>query len=91
VWTGERANDSLALAMTDAARRGWTARYVTPDGDLCQPVPLPEDFFNSVFMQCQFEFGRKLALQDESPWQEEIESLSPFELRPVTQRHPCAR
>ena len=25
VWTGERANDSLALAMTDAARRGWTA------------------------------------------------------------------
>jgi len=91
VWTGERANDSLALAMTDAARRGWTARYVKPDGDLCQPVPPPEDYFNPVFMQCQFEFGRRLALQDESPWQEGIESLSPFELRPVTQRHPCAR
>jgi hypothetical protein len=42
-------------------------------------------------MQCQFEFGRRLALQDESPWQEGIESLPPFELRPVTQRHPCAR
>jgi hypothetical protein len=42
-------------------------------------------------MQCQFEFGRQLALQDESPWQEGIESLPPFELRPVTQRHPCAR
>jgi hypothetical protein len=43
VWTGERANDSLALAMTDAARRGWTARYVAPDDDQCQPVPPPAD------------------------------------------------
>ena len=91
VWTGERANDSLALAMTDAARRGWSARYVAPDGDLCQPVPPPEDYFNSVFMRCQFEFGRRLALQAESPWQEGIESLPPFEQPPVTQRHPCAR
>jgi predicted acylesterase/phospholipase RssA len=91
VWTGERANDSLALAMTDAARRGWSAQYVAPDGDLCQPVPPPEDYFNPVFMQCQFAFGRQLALQKESPWQEQIESLSPFELKPVTQRHPCAR
>jgi predicted acylesterase/phospholipase RssA len=90
VWTGERANDSLALAMTDAARRGWTARYVAPDGDPCQPVPPPEDYFNPVFMQCQFEFGRRLAMQDESPWQERIDSLPPFELRSVTQRHPCA-
>jgi hypothetical protein len=91
VWTGERANDSLALAMTDAARRGWTARYVAPDGDLCQPVPPPDDYFNPAFMQCQFEFGRRLALQAESPWQQGIESLPPFEQRPVTQRHPCAR
>ncbi len=72
----------------DAAGRRGTS---TPDGDLCQPVPPPEDYFNPVFMQCQFEFGRRLALRDESPWQEGIESLSPFELRPVTQRHPCAR
>ena len=91
VWTGERANDSLALAMTDAARRGWTARYVTPDGDLCQPVPPPEDYFNPAFMQCQFEYGRRLALEDGSSWQVRIDTLSPFEIKPVTQRHPCAR
>ena len=91
VWTGERANDSLALAMTDAARRGWTARYVTPDGDLCQPVPPSEDYFNPAFMQCQFEYGRRLALQDGSSWQVRIDTLSPFEIEPVTQRHPCAR
>jgi len=91
VWTGERANDSLALAMTDAARRGWTARYVTPDGDLCQPVPPSEDYFNPAFMQCQFEYGRRLALEDGSSWQVRIDTLSPFEIEPVTQRHPCAR
>jgi hypothetical protein len=91
VWTGERANDSLALAMTDAIRRGWTARYVTPDGDLCQPVPPPEDYFNPAFMQCQFEYGRRLALEDGSNWQVRIDTLSPFEIKPVTQRHPCAR
>jgi hypothetical protein len=91
VWTGERANDSLALAMTDAIRRGWTARYVTPDGDLCQPVPPPEDYFNPAFMQCQFEYGRRLALEDGSSWQVRIDTLSPFEIKPVTQRHPCAR
>jgi hypothetical protein len=91
VWTGERANDSLALAMTDAIRRGWTARYVTPDGDLCQPVPPPEDYFNAAFMQCQFEYGRRLALEDGSSWQVRIDTLSPFEIKPVTQRHPCAR
>jgi len=91
VWTGERANDSLALAMTDAVRRGWTARYVTPDGDLCQPVPPSEDYFNPAFMQCQFEYGRRLALEDGSSWQVRIDTLSPFEIKPVTQRHPCAR
>jgi len=52
--------------MTDALRRGWTARYVTPDGDLCQPVPPSEDYFNPAFMQCQFEYGRRLALEDGS-------------------------
>jgi len=91
VWTGERANDSLALAMTDALRRGWTARYVTPDGDLCQPVPTPEDYFEPAFMQCQYEFGKRLALQDGSSWQVRIDTLSPFEIPPVTQRHPCKR
>jgi hypothetical protein len=91
VWTGERANDSLALAMTDAVRRGWQARYVTPDGDLCQPVPPPEDYFNPAFMQCQFEYGRRLALEDGSSWQVRIDTLSPFEIKPVTQRHPCAK
>jgi hypothetical protein len=53
-------------------------------------VPPPEDYFNPVFMQCQFEFGRRLAMQDESPWQQRVDSLSPFELRSATQRHPCA-
>ena len=91
VWTGERANDSLALAMTDASRRGWRARYVTPDGDLCQPVPPPEDYFNSAFLRCQYEYGRQRALQADSPWQDRIDTLSPFELKPVTQRHPCAK
>jgi predicted acylesterase/phospholipase RssA len=91
VWTGERANDSLALAMTDASRRGWHARYVTPDGDLCQPVPPPEDYFNSAFMRCQYEYGRQRALQPDSPWEERIDTLPPFELKPVTQRHPCAK
>jgi predicted acylesterase/phospholipase RssA len=91
VWTGERANDSLALALTDAVRRGWKAQYVTPDGDLCQPVPPPEDYFNSAFMRCQYEYGRRLALQPVSPWQDRVDSLPPFELKPVTQRHPCAK
>jgi len=64
---------------------------VTPDGDLCQPVPPPEDYFNSAFMRCQYEYGRQRALQPGSPWEERIDTLPPFELKPVTQRHPCAK
>jgi len=54
-------------------------------------VPPSEDYFNPAFMQCQFEYGRRLALEDGSSWQVRIDTLSPFEIKPVTQRHPCAR
>jgi hypothetical protein len=94
MWTGERSRTTpLALAIVDAQSGAAGRRaYVVASGttSACPSRP-SDDYFNPAFMQCQYEYGRRLALEDGSSWQVRIDTLSPFEIKPVTQRHPCAR
>jgi len=91
VWTGERSIDSVALAVLDAERRGWHARYVVASGVPCEPLPPADDYFNAGFMQCQYEHGRRAAVADESPWHEGLEGLPSAEDTDAAFPHPCAK
>lgn len=91
VWTGERSIDSVALAVLDAERRGWRVRYVVADGMPCEPPPPADDYFNSAFMQCQYEHGHRAAIAAESPWHEGLAGLPPAEETDGAFPHPCAK
>jgi hypothetical protein len=89
VWTGERSADTLELLLRGAADRGWTARYVLPDAASCEPVPLPDDYFNQAFLRCEFEHGRQLARQVTSPWRQDLPGVSPSVPANGAPPHPC--
>jgi hypothetical protein len=91
VWTGERSIDSVALAVLDAERRGWRARYVVANGAPCEPIPPADDYFNPAFMQCQYEHGHRAAVAYESPWHEGLEGLPTAEETDAAFPHPCAK
>jgi predicted acylesterase/phospholipase RssA len=91
VWTGERSVDSVALAVLDAQRRGWRAKYVVADGAPCEPPPPADDYFNAAFMQCQYEHGHRAAVAPESPWREGLDGLPPAEETDAAFPHPCAK
>jgi predicted acylesterase/phospholipase RssA len=91
VWTGERSIDSVALAVLDAERRGWHARYVVASDVPCEPVPSADDYFNSAFMQCQYEYGYRAAIAAESPWHEGLAGLPAPEETDAAFPHPCAK
>ncbi len=91
VWTGERAVDGLALTVLDAAMRDWSAKYVMPNGAPCEPVPPAEDYFNPQFMQCQYEYGHRIATGVESPWKEGLAGLPTSDEVDGDYPHPCTR
>jgi predicted acylesterase/phospholipase RssA len=90
VWTGERSIDSVALAVLDAERRGWRARYVVANGVPCEPTPPADDYFNAAFMQCEYEHGYRAAVAPESPWHEGLDGLPSAEDVDAAFPHPCA-
>jgi len=89
VWTGERAADSLALAVMDAKRRNWTMQYVAPAEAPCSPIPPSEDYFNSAFIRCQYEYGYRVATAEESPWRDSIDNLPKPDA--IDREHPCTK
>jgi hypothetical protein len=91
VWTGERSIDSVALAVLDAERRGWRARYVVASGVPCEPLPPADDYFNAAFMRCQFEHGHRAAVAAESPWHEGLAGLPSAEDTDAAFAHPCTK
>jgi hypothetical protein len=91
VWTGERAVDGLALTLVDAARRGWTARYVMPGSAACMPAPPADDYFRPAFMQCQYEHGFRLGSSATSPWLEGLDALPSPDQVDSAVPHPCAK
>jgi hypothetical protein len=91
VWTGERSIDSVALAVLDAERRGWRARYVVASGVPCEPLPPADDYFNATFMQCQYAYGHRAAVAAESPWHEGLAGLPSADDTDAVFPHPCAK
>jgi hypothetical protein len=91
MWTGERSVDSVALAIVDAERRGWRARYVVASGTPCLPIPPADDYFNPAFMQCQYEYGHRTAVAAESPWLEGLDGLPSPDETDGAFPHPCVQ
>jgi len=90
MWTGERSVDSVALALVEAERRGWRARYVVASGTPCLPIPPGEDYFNPAFMRCQYEYGYRTAVAAEPPWLEGLDALPTAEEIDAAFPHPCS-
>ena len=89
VWTGERASDSLALTVMDAKRRGWNMHYVAPAEAPCSPIPPREDYFNSAFIRCQYDYGFRVAASEASPWRDSIDNLPKPDS--FDREHPCTK
>ena len=89
VWTGERAADSVALTLLDAKQRGWTVRYAAPLDAPCAPLPSPEDYFEREFMQCQYDYGYRVATTGTPPWYDSVDTLPNTVM--VHGEHPCRK
>ena len=73
--------------MLEAKRRGWNVQFVAPMDGPCAPVPPPENYFETGFLRCQYDYGYRVATAAESPWRDSVDTLPNADA--VHGRHPC--